>query len=127
MQDFSIAAGGLESNVHQADVLITLNGKHGPTADYIKTMREVLPRQFPGTSFAFLPADIVSQILNFGLPSPIDIQIVGASPKNRDLANEMLEKLRHVPGLVDLRVDDLQGFQAAAHTSSQLANSRTAR
>ncbi|MEJ0037008.1 MAG: efflux RND transporter permease subunit [Gammaproteobacteria bacterium] len=87
-----------------ADVLITLNKDHGPSADYIKTLREVLPKEFPGTSFAFLPADIVSQILNFGLPSPIDIQIVGASPKNRDLANEMLEKLRHVPGLVDLRI-----------------------
>jgi CzcA family heavy metal efflux pump len=87
-----------------ADVLITLNEKHGPTADYIKTLREVLPREFPGTSFAFLPADIVSQILNFGLPAPIDVQIVGASPKNRELANEMLEKLRHVPGLTDLRI-----------------------
>ena len=87
-----------------ADVLISLNHKHGPSADYIKTMRDVLPQQFPGTSFAFLPADIVSQILNFGLPSPIDVQIVGASPKNRDLANEMQEKLRHVPGLVDLRI-----------------------
>ena len=87
-----------------ADVLITLNEKHEPTADYIKTLREVLPREFPGTSFAFLPADIVSQILNFGLPAPIDVQIVGASPKNRELANEMLEKLRHVPGLTDLRI-----------------------
>jgi CzcA family heavy metal efflux pump len=87
-----------------ADVLISLNEDHGPTADYIKTLRGVLPQEFPGTSFAFLPADIVSQILNFGLPSPIDIQIVGPSPKNRDLANEMQEKLRHVPGLVDLRI-----------------------
>ena len=87
-----------------ADVLITLNEKHGPTADYIKTLREVLPREFPGTSFAFLPADIVSQILNFGLPAPIDVQIVGASPKNHELANEMLEKLRHIPGLTDLRI-----------------------
>src|SRR3954468_20782152 len=79
-----------------ADVLITMNHKHGPSAGYIKTMREQLPHAFPGTSFAFLPADIVSQILNFGLPSPIDIQIIGANPKNRDIANEMLEKLRHV-------------------------------
>ena len=87
-----------------ADVLITLNEDHGPTAGYIKKLREVLPREFPGTTFSFLPADIVSQILNFGLPAPIDVQIVGASPKNRELANELLEKLRHVPGLTDLRI-----------------------
>src|SRR4029453_8575782 len=87
-----------------ADVLITLTEDHSPTADYIKKLREVLPQEFPGTTFAFLPADIVSQILNFGLPAPIDVQIIGPSPKNRDIANEILEKLRHVPGLVDARI-----------------------
>lgn len=55
-------------------------------------------------TFAFLPADIVSQILNFGLPAPIDVQIVGPNPKNRDVANQLLQTLRHVPGLVDLRI-----------------------
>ena len=87
-----------------ADVLITLTSDHGPTADYVRTLREKLPQQFPGMTFAFLPADIVSQILNFGLPAPIDIQVVGPSTKNRELANNMLESLRHVPGLVDLRI-----------------------
>jgi CzcA family heavy metal efflux pump len=87
-----------------ADILISLSKDHAPTADYVAKLREVLPRQFPGTSFAFLPADIVSQILNFGLPSPIDIQIVGTSPLNRDVSKQLMEKLRHVPGLVDLRV-----------------------
>lgn len=87
-----------------ADILISLNKDHGPTAAYVARLREELPQTFPGVSFAFLPADIVSQILNFGLPSPIDLQISGGSPKNREIANQMLEKLRHVPGLVDLRI-----------------------
>ena len=63
--------------VEDADILISLKPNHAPTADYVKTMREQLPRQFPGTSFAFLPADMVSQILNFGVPAPIDLQVVG--------------------------------------------------
>ncbi len=87
-----------------ADILIGLTSGHGPTANYVRALREKLPQQFPGTSFAFLPADIVSQILNFGLPAPIDVQISGADPKNRAVANRLLEKLRHVPGLVDLRI-----------------------
>ncbi|HKE42977.1 MAG TPA: efflux RND transporter permease subunit [Steroidobacteraceae bacterium] len=87
-----------------ADILIGLAKHHGPTAGYVAQLREVLPRQFPGVGFAFLPADIVSQILNFGLPSPIDVQIAGPDAKNRELANQMLERMRHVPGLVDLRI-----------------------
>ena len=87
-----------------ADVLITLSEDHSATAEYIRQLRERLPRQFPGMTFAFLPADIVSQILNFGLPAPIDVQIVGPNPKNRDIANQLLTTLRHVPGLVDLRI-----------------------
>jgi CzcA family heavy metal efflux pump len=87
-----------------ADVLITLTRDHEPTAEYVRKLRERLPQQFPGMTFAFLPADIVSQILNFGLPAPIDVQVVGASPKNREIANQLLDTLRHVPGLVDLRI-----------------------
>jgi multidrug efflux pump subunit AcrB len=90
-----------------ADVLVSLKPSHAPTADYIRTLRRVLPQEFPGTTFAFLPADIVSQILNFGVPAPIDIQIAGPSPKNRDVANQLLDSLRHVPGLVDLRVQQV--------------------
>jgi multidrug efflux pump subunit AcrB len=87
-----------------ADVLITLTSDHGPTAEYVRLLRQRLPQQFPGMSFAFLPADIVSQILNFGLPAPIDLQVVGPSPKNRDVANQLLQSMRHIPGLVDLRI-----------------------
>jgi multidrug efflux pump subunit AcrB len=89
-----------------ADVLISLKPGHGRTHDYVRTLRHDLPREFPGVSFSFLPADIVSQILNFGVPAPIDIQIVGPSPKNRDLANQLLESLRHIPGLVDTRIQE---------------------
>src|SRR6478736_5952699 len=63
--------------VGDADILISLKPKHAPTDNYIKTMREKLPQQFPGTTFAFLPADIVSQVLNFGVPAPIDLQVAG--------------------------------------------------
>ena len=87
------------------DVMVTLNEKHHPTADYIHTLRRKLPLAFPGTSFYFLPADITTQILNFGLPAPIDIQLqsndVQASTAQ---ATAMLQKLRQVPGLVDLRI-----------------------
>jgi multidrug efflux pump subunit AcrB len=90
-----------------ADILVTLDEHHAATRDYVRTLRERLPQRFPGSTFSFLPADIVSQILNFGVPSPIDIQVVGPSPKNRDVANELLASLRHVPGLVDVRVQQL--------------------
>jgi multidrug efflux pump subunit AcrB len=90
-----------------ADILISLKPDHAPTADYVRTLRQRLPHEFPSTVFAFLPADIVSQILNFGVPAPIDIQISGASPLNRDVANGLLASLRHVPGLVDLRLGEV--------------------
>ena len=88
-----------------ADVLVTLNAKHRPTAQYVQTLRTALNSAFPGVSFGFLPADIISQILNFGLPSPIDIQIVGADVNgNRDAATKLMARLRQVQGLVDLRI-----------------------
>jgi len=90
-----------------ADILIGLTPDHAPTAGYVARLRSVLPREFPGTSFAFLPADIVSQILNFGAPAPIDVQVVGPSPKNRDVADGLLDSLRHVPGLADVRIGQL--------------------
>ncbi len=89
-----------------ADVLISLKPGHSATSKYVHILRRELPREFPGTTFAFLPADIVSQILNFGIPAPIDIQIIGPSPKNRDVANELLASLRHIPGLVDARIEE---------------------
>jgi multidrug efflux pump subunit AcrB len=88
-----------------ADIMITLKPGHRPTAEYVATLRNVLTNAFPGSTFSFLPADIVSQILNFGLPAPIDIQIVGNKlAQNRVVANTLLAKLRSVRGLVDARI-----------------------
>ncbi|HEY4340562.1 MAG TPA: efflux RND transporter permease subunit [Steroidobacteraceae bacterium] len=88
-----------------ADILITLKGNHAPTDDYIKLLRERLPRLHPEATYAFLPADIVSQILNFGLPAPIDVQVVGFKrDENAQYAQVLLNKLRHIPGIADLRM-----------------------
>ena len=88
-----------------ADILVSLKEDHSPTADYVRTLREKLPHEFPGTTFFFLPSDIVTQILNFGLPAPMDIQIEGTDdPGNRAVASKMIEQLRQVPGLVDIRL-----------------------
>jgi multidrug efflux pump subunit AcrB len=88
-----------------ADILVSLKPDHSPTADYVRTLRQRLPGDFPGTTFYFLPSDIVTQILNFGLPAPIDIQIDGTDDAgNRRVAGTMLQQLRQVPGLVDLRL-----------------------
>jgi multidrug efflux pump subunit AcrB len=88
-----------------ADILITLKPDHRPTADYIRRLRAVLPAEFPGVTFAFLPADIVSQILNFGAPAPIDIQVRGFNvAADNDYAQRLLERVRHVPGIADARI-----------------------
>ncbi|CAG9262844.1 RND transporter [Paraburkholderia unamae] len=88
-----------------SDILITLAPKHKPTAQYVAKLRNVLDAAFPGVTFAFLPADIVSQILNFGLPAPIDVQIVGNKlAENRVVANRLLDQMRGVRGLVDARI-----------------------
>jgi multidrug efflux pump subunit AcrB len=88
-----------------ADIFITLGEKHHSTPEYVRILRGKLVDTFPSTSFAFLPADIVSQILNFGLPSPLDIQVTGFNVEaNRVYANGLLDKLRDIPGAVDLRV-----------------------
>jgi multidrug efflux pump subunit AcrB len=88
-----------------ADVLVSLKEKHHPTADYVRRLRERLPIEFPGATFYFLPADIVTQTLNFGLPAPIDVQIDGADiAGNARVANKMLTELRHVRGITDLRI-----------------------
>ena len=88
-----------------ADILISLSEKHHPTAQYEHDLRMKLSREFPGVDFAFLPADIVSQILNFGLPAPIDVQVVGYNiNQNREFIDKLLYRMRSVPGLVDLRI-----------------------
>jgi multidrug efflux pump subunit AcrB len=87
------------------EIQIGLNENHRPTADYIRTLREVLPARFPGTTFSFLPADIISQILNFGAPAPMEVQIRGPDlPKNLAYAEDLLRRFKHVPGLVDARI-----------------------
>jgi multidrug efflux pump subunit AcrB len=88
-----------------ADILVSLKENHHPTADYVRELRKSLPGAFPGTTFSFLPADIVTQILNFGLPAPVDIQIEGSDIEgNRQITNQILNELRQVPGLTDLRI-----------------------
>jgi multidrug efflux pump subunit AcrB len=94
-----------------ADILVSLKENHSATADYVRTLRSRLPRQFPGTMFYFLPSDIVTQILNFGLPSPIDVQIDGPDiTGNRLVLNKILGEMEQVPGLVDLRVQQPDNY-----------------
>ena len=88
-----------------ADILVALTKDHRPTAEYEHDIRLKLNQEFPGVTFYFLPADIVSQILNFGLPAPIDVQIVGQNlDANRAFADQLLNKIKFVPGIVDLRI-----------------------
>ena len=87
------------------DILISLTPDHAPTEGYVRSLRERLPRVFPETTFSFLPSDIVSQILNFGSPAPIDIQIAGRNLEiNEMVATKILRRLREVPGLADARL-----------------------
>ncbi|HAB15413.1 MAG TPA: efflux RND transporter permease subunit [Verrucomicrobiota bacterium] len=100
----SYSTSGL-TGVGDADILVSLKPEHGPTIRYVDELRTRLNRDFAGTQFYFLPADIVSQTLNFGLPAPFDIQFVGRDqPANRAAAARLSEKIRQVPGVVDARV-----------------------
>ena len=88
-----------------ADILVSLAEHHAPTENYVHNLRLALPQEFPGVTFSFLPADIVSQILNFGLPAPIDVQVVGYNlAANTAFADKLLQQIRHVPGTTDLRI-----------------------
>ena len=88
-----------------ADIQVLLTKDHHPTAAYVERLRKVLARQYPGVTFYALPVDIVTQILNFGLSAPIDIQIVGPNLYgNRALAERMLDEVRYVPGAADARI-----------------------
>ncbi len=87
------------------DIQIALRKGHLPTADYVRELRKILPTEFPDTVFSFPPADIVSQILNFGAPAPIDIQIRGANlAANFEYANTLLKAIRGIPGVADARI-----------------------
>jgi CzcA family heavy metal efflux pump len=93
------------------DALIALSEDHAPTDTYIKKLRTLLPQKFPGTAFSFLPADIVSQILNFGLPAPIDLQVIGNNQQaNYAYATELLKRIRTVPGIADLRIQQVFNY-----------------
>jgi multidrug efflux pump subunit AcrB len=87
------------------DIQIKLKEGHRPTSEYVQALREQLPRSFPGMTFAFLPADIVSQILNFGAPAPIDLQVRGADVNaSFAYANKLLSRIRRIPGIADARI-----------------------
>ena len=92
-----------------AEILIALDPEHHhPTADHIRHLREVLPHRFPGVEFFFQPADIVTQILNFGLPAPIDVQIVGNDmAASYQIAQQIANRMRHIPGAADVHVQQL--------------------
>jgi len=92
-----------------AEILVGLNQEHHhPTAGYVRKLREGLPRQFPGVEFFFQPADIVTQILNFGLPAPIDIQLLGADvATNYTIAQQISNRLRRIPGTADVHVQQM--------------------
>src|ERR1700726_2554398 len=93
------------------DVQIKLREDHRPTAEYVQALREQLPRQFPGFNFAFLPADIVNQILNFGAPAPIDLQVRGANlAANFAYANQLLRRIRRIPGIADARIQQSPNY-----------------
>ena len=93
------------------DIFVTLNEDHHPTIDYVRSLREQLKQKYPSVVFSFLPADIVGQILNFGAPAPIDVQVTShdgnASVK---VAKELYSDLVHVPGLVDVRIQQAQNL-----------------
>lgn len=94
-----------------ADILISLNEKHSPSAHYIRKLRTVLRNKFPSVSLAFLPADIVNQIINFGLPSPINLQVIGLKKEENTLyAYQLVHKLKQVPGLADVRTRQADNY-----------------
>ena len=121
---------------NDGDVLVSFRNNHHPVADYVRDLRALLPQRFPGATFYFLPADIVTQILDFGLPSPIDVQVEGNDVvASQQIAEKLMAQMRRVPGLVDLRVqqpldyptlavavDRVKALQAG-YTEQNVANS----
>ena len=105
------------------DIYISLNPGHHATADYVRRLREILPRRFPGVTFSYPPADIVSQILNFGTPAPIDVQIAS---NNSDAANafarQLLPQIRAIPGIADVRIQQSQTYPRTALRRRSLAH-----
>jgi multidrug efflux pump subunit AcrB len=102
-------AFGDSSTISSADgeILVALNPNHKPTAQYVRVLREKLHRDFPDMEFFFSAPDIVGQILNFGIPAPIDIQITGRDPKGYEIANQIKTRVAQIPGAVDVHVHQL--------------------
>ena len=99
--------------VFDDDMLVSLNEGAESPDEIVKMLRERLPADFPGTTFSFLPADMVSQILNFGSPAPLDVQVVGANiAANREWADALLTRMRHIPGIADPRIQERFGNPA---------------
>jgi multidrug efflux pump subunit AcrB len=94
-----------------ADITVSLAKDHHPTEAYVEKLRENLAAKFPGTSFYTLPVDMVTQILNFGLPAPLDVQVVGQKlTENRHFAERLLQEFQHVPGATDLRIQQPSNY-----------------
>lgn len=118
LNNIGVPAGGINlafsdaSLVTAADgeVLISLAEHHGPTEQYIQRLRTVLRERFPDLVFFFAPADIVSQILNFGLPAPIDVQVVGRDPKNLEIAEDLVRRIGAIPGAADVRLQQVPRY-----------------
>ncbi len=93
------------------DILVSLKAGHAPTADFVRKLRVALPQAFPGTTFSFLPADIISQILNFGAPAPIDVQITGPNGQaNLAYINRVMDQVRRVTGIADVRLQQASNY-----------------
>ena len=109
-QSFTIMAYEDNGTVSDADgeILVSLNPVHRPTADYVVRLRDELPRRFPGCTFFFEPADITSQILDFGLPAPIDVQVVGVNREaNLPVAQKLLREIAKIPGIADVHLNQI--------------------
>jgi multidrug efflux pump subunit AcrB len=93
------------------DILVTLSKEHAPTAGYVRALRKQLPDAFPGSTFSFLPADIISQILNFGAPAPIDVMVSGPDTKaNEAYAQMLVARLTHIAGIADVRLQQASNY-----------------
>lgn len=94
-----------------ADLLVSLTPDHHATANYVRELRNVLPQKFPGITFSFLPADMVGQILNFGLPAPINLQVIGLNvDDNRHYAAKLLDRIKHIPGIADAHIHQAYNY-----------------
>ncbi|HEY0265157.1 MAG TPA: efflux RND transporter permease subunit, partial [Rhizomicrobium sp.] len=106
--------------LQDGDIFIALNPDHHPTADYVRTLRERLPREFPDVTFSFPPPDITSQILNFGAPAPLDIQVSGVDPvKTEAFAKRLLQGLRHISGVADPRLQQSSSYPQLNFTADR--------